>query len=105
VKFTVGSSKVSPNDQEQLKQLAQTASSLTGYLVEAMGYTDAAGSATMNTKLSEELMQEQPEAAIKRAVQLPLFILWIESWARNFLSFIWPDTVRRPGVFPVSIPD
>jgi outer membrane protein OmpA-like peptidoglycan-associated protein len=54
VKFKVGSSKISPADEEQIKQLAQTATSLTGYIVEVMGYTDATGSAAMNTKLSEE---------------------------------------------------
>jgi OmpA-OmpF porin, OOP family len=54
VKFAVGSSKVSPQDQEQLKQLAQTATSLKGYIVEVTGYTDSTGSAAMNTKLSED---------------------------------------------------
>lgn len=54
VKFGVGSSKVSAEDQEALKTLAQTASGLTGYIVEVMGYTDATGSAQMNTKLSED---------------------------------------------------
>lgn len=54
VKFNVGSSKISPEDEEQIKQLAQTATSLTGYIIEVMGYTDATGSAEMNTKLSED---------------------------------------------------
>ncbi|HEV2731801.1 MAG TPA: OmpA family protein [Terriglobales bacterium] len=54
VKFKVSSSKISPEDQEQLKQLAQTATGLTGYIVEVMGYADATGGAEMNTKLSEE---------------------------------------------------
>ncbi len=54
VKFGVGSSKVSAEDQEALKTLAQTANGLTGYIVEVMGYTDATGSAQMNTKLSED---------------------------------------------------
>jgi OmpA-OmpF porin, OOP family len=53
VKFGVGSSKISPQDEEQLKQLAQTATSLKGYIVEVSGYADATGSAAMNTKLSE----------------------------------------------------
>jgi outer membrane protein OmpA-like peptidoglycan-associated protein len=53
VKFTPGSSKIAPEDMEQLKQLAQTATSLTGYIVEVTGYADATGSAEMNTKLSE----------------------------------------------------
>jgi len=54
VKFKVGSSKISSEDQEQLKQLAQTATGLSGYIVEVMGYADSTGDAAMNTKLSED---------------------------------------------------
>jgi outer membrane protein OmpA-like peptidoglycan-associated protein len=54
VKFKVGSAKVAPEDEEQLKQLAQTATGLKGYIVEVMGYTDSTGNAAMNTKLSED---------------------------------------------------
>jgi OOP family OmpA-OmpF porin len=54
VKFKVGSSRVSPQDQEQLKQLAANATGLTGYIVEVLGYTDSTGGAAMNTKLSED---------------------------------------------------
>jgi outer membrane protein OmpA-like peptidoglycan-associated protein len=54
VKFAVGSSKISPEDQEQLKQLAQSAEGLKGYIVEVMGYADSTGNAEMNTKLSED---------------------------------------------------
>jgi len=53
VKFNVGSSTISAN-QEQLNQVAQTATGLTGYIVEVTGYADSTGSAAMNTKLSEE---------------------------------------------------
>jgi outer membrane protein OmpA-like peptidoglycan-associated protein len=53
VKFNVGSSKISPEDMDQLKQLAQTATGLTGYIVEVTGYADSTGNAAMNTKLSE----------------------------------------------------
>jgi OOP family OmpA-OmpF porin len=53
VKFKVGSAKISPADEEQLKQLAQTATGLTGYIVEVTGYADSTGDAAMNTKLSE----------------------------------------------------
>src|SRR5438552_17313562 len=53
VKFNVGSTKISSEDEEQLKQLAQTAEGLKGYIVEVMGYADATGDAAMNTKLSE----------------------------------------------------
>jgi OmpA-OmpF porin, OOP family len=54
VNFNSGSSKISANDQEQLKTLAQTATALTGYIVEVTGYADATGGAAMNTQLSED---------------------------------------------------
>jgi OmpA-OmpF porin, OOP family len=54
VKFNVGKSDISKADQETLKQLAQTATSLTGYIVEVTGYADWTGGAKMNTKLSED---------------------------------------------------
>lgn len=54
VKFTSGSSKISAQDQEALKSLAQTAAGLTGYIVEVTGYADATGGAAMNTSLSED---------------------------------------------------
>jgi OmpA-OmpF porin, OOP family len=54
VNFSVGSTKISAEDQEELKKLAQTAQGLTGYIVEVTGYADSRGSAAMNTKLSED---------------------------------------------------
>lgn len=54
VKFAVGSTRVSAQDQEQLKQLAETAKGVNGYIVEVIGYADSTGSAAMNTKLSED---------------------------------------------------
>jgi outer membrane protein OmpA-like peptidoglycan-associated protein len=51
--FDVGSTKISAQDQEELKKLAQTATGLTGYIIEVTGYADSRGSAAMNTKLSE----------------------------------------------------
>ena len=53
VNFRIGSSKVSPEDEEKIKALAQTAEGLTGYIVEVIGYADATGSAEVNTRLSE----------------------------------------------------
>lgn len=53
VKFNVGSAKLSSEDEDQLKQLSQTATSIKGYIVEVVGYADATGNAEMNTKLSE----------------------------------------------------
>ena len=54
VRFGVGSSSLSSKDQEELKKLAQTATGMTGYIVEVTGYADATGSPAMNTKLSED---------------------------------------------------
>jgi len=54
VKFNVGSSKISSEDQEEVKKLAQTATGLKGYIIEVTGYADSTGSAAMNTKLSED---------------------------------------------------
>ena len=57
VNFTVGSSTVSAKDKDELSKLAQSATGLTGYIIEVMGYTDSSGSAAMNTKLSENRAQ------------------------------------------------
>lgn len=53
VKFGVGSSRLSPESEEQLKSVVQSAAGLKGYIIEVMGYADATGNAEMNTKLSE----------------------------------------------------
>lgn len=53
VKFKSASSKISPEDLEQLKQLAQTATGLTGYIIEVKGFADSSGNALVNEKLSE----------------------------------------------------
>jgi outer membrane protein OmpA-like peptidoglycan-associated protein len=57
VKFKVGSATVGPEDEEQLKRLAQTATGLKGYIIEVTGYTDSTGNAAMNTKLSADRAQ------------------------------------------------
>jgi outer membrane protein OmpA-like peptidoglycan-associated protein len=57
VEFAVGSSTISKADEETLKSLAQTATGLTGYIVEVTGYADSTGNAAMNTKLSGERAQ------------------------------------------------
>jgi OmpA-OmpF porin, OOP family len=57
VKFGFGSSEISAKEQEQLKALAQTASGLDGYFLEVTGFADSTGSASMNTKLSEQRAQ------------------------------------------------
>ena len=54
LKFAVGSSKISSEDLEKLKQLAQAAAGLTGYIIEVKGYADSTGNAIMNERLSED---------------------------------------------------
>ena len=54
VNFEVGSTKISAKDQIELKDLANTATRLKGYIVEVTGYADSTGNAAMNTKLSED---------------------------------------------------
>jgi outer membrane protein OmpA-like peptidoglycan-associated protein len=54
VNFDVGSAKISAQDQEELNKVAQTATGLTGYIIEVTGYADSTGSAATNTKLSED---------------------------------------------------
>ena len=54
LKFKVGSSQISPEDQKQLAKLAETAVGQTGYIIEVRGYADASGNAQMNQELSED---------------------------------------------------
>ena len=54
ITFKVGSSEISTDDQKKLKDLAQAAIGLTGYLVEVKGFADSSGNALMNQKLSED---------------------------------------------------
>ena len=65
VRFDVSSSKISASDQEQLRQVAQTAKRLKGYIVEVVGYADSSGSAAINDKLSED----RAKAVIRYLVQ------------------------------------
>jgi OmpA-OmpF porin, OOP family len=58
VKFNVGSSKLDDTDKEALKQLADSAAGIKGYIVEVIGYADATGDAAMNTRLSENRAKE-----------------------------------------------
>ena len=65
VLFKSGSSKVSPDDQAKLKQLAQSATGLKGYIIEVKGFADSTGNAAMNTELS----QDRAQAVINYLVQ------------------------------------
>jgi outer membrane protein OmpA-like peptidoglycan-associated protein len=75
VKFASGSSQVSKADLDQLKQLAETAKGMTGYIIEVTGYADATGGAAINTKLSENrakavitVLQQQGGVPIRHIV-------------------------------------
>jgi outer membrane protein OmpA-like peptidoglycan-associated protein len=54
VKFDVGSTTISSEDEEQLKALAEKAQGVTGYIFEIKGFADSSGDALMNEKLSED---------------------------------------------------
>jgi outer membrane protein OmpA-like peptidoglycan-associated protein len=54
VNFEVGSSKVAAKEQIELRELANNATRLKGYIIEVMGYTDSTGNPEMNTQLSED---------------------------------------------------
>ena len=54
IKFASGSTKISDEDIEQLKQLAAQALGQNGYIVEVIGYADSQGDAAKNTELSEK---------------------------------------------------
>jgi len=75
VNFGVGSSQISAKDQIELKELANNATRLTGYIIEVTGYADSTGSAAMNTKLSEDrakavitYLVQQGEVPVRRIV-------------------------------------
>jgi OmpA-OmpF porin, OOP family len=75
VNFDVGSSKLSAKDLIELKELANNATRLTGYIIEVTGYADSTGSAAMNTKLSEDrakavitYLVQQGEVPVRRIV-------------------------------------
>ena len=53
VKFKVASSTISQEDKDELKKLAETTTSLNGYIIEVKGFADSSGGASMNDRLSE----------------------------------------------------
>lgn len=53
VNFRVGSAVLSPEAKAQLDEVASTAASLKGYMIEITGYASAEGSTKMNKALSE----------------------------------------------------
>jgi OOP family OmpA-OmpF porin len=57
VHFAVGKDAISADDQAALTTLAQSAVSLTGYIIQVKGYADSTGSAAMNQQLSMDRAQ------------------------------------------------
>jgi len=55
--FDTGSDKLSAQDQTSLSQLAQSATTLTGYIVQVKGFADSSGNAAMNQQLSMDRAQ------------------------------------------------
>ena len=58
VNFAVGSYVISAQDKAALTQLAQSATSLTGYIIQVKGFADSSGNAAMNQQLSMERAHE-----------------------------------------------
>ena len=50
--FDIGSAKLSAQDQASLSQLAQSAISMKGYIIQVKGYADSTGTAATNQQLS-----------------------------------------------------
>ncbi len=75
VNFKVGSSQLDAKDKEALKQLADTAAGIKGYIMEVTGYADSTGNAAMNTKLSEERAQEVVTYLIQQCGVIPRHII------------------------------
>jgi outer membrane protein OmpA-like peptidoglycan-associated protein len=65
VKFKVGSSQISPEDQKRIAELAKNAIEQTGYIIEVRGYADSSGNALMN----EELSEDRAEAVVGSLIQ------------------------------------
>jgi OmpA-OmpF porin, OOP family len=57
VHFKSGSSKIAADDMAKLKELAQNAKGLKGYIIEVKGFADSTGNAAMNTALSQDRAQ------------------------------------------------
>ena len=57
VRFATGSARISAQDREALKKLAQDAVNLKGYVIQVKGFTDSRGRAGRNQKLSMERAQ------------------------------------------------
>jgi OmpA-OmpF porin, OOP family len=58
VNFASGSSAISASDKTALSQLAQSATSFKGYLIQVKGFADSSGNAAMNQQLSMDRAQE-----------------------------------------------
>jgi OOP family OmpA-OmpF porin len=75
VKFGVGSTKLDAKDQEALKQLADSAAGIKGYIMEVIGYADSTGNPAMNTKLSEARAEEVVTYLIQQCGVVPRHVI------------------------------
>jgi len=72
VYFAVGSAKMSDDAKQQLKQLADSALSLKGYMIQVAGYTDSSGNAAYNQELSDR-RAESVVNYLQQDCKVPLF--------------------------------
>lgn len=72
VYFPVGSSTVSEDAKQQLRQLAADAVPLKGYMIEVAGYTDSSGNAAYNQKLSDD-RAENVVRFLQQECKIPLY--------------------------------
>jgi outer membrane protein OmpA-like peptidoglycan-associated protein len=72
VYFAVSSAKLSDDSKQQLKQLADGAVQLKGYMIEVAGYTDSSGNAEYNQKLSDD-RAESVVNYLQQECKVPLY--------------------------------
>jgi outer membrane protein OmpA-like peptidoglycan-associated protein len=91
VYFAVSSATLSEDSKQQLKQLADKAVQLKGYMVQVAGYTDSSGNASYNQELSDR----RAEAVVNYLLQCARFRR-IASWPRReWANQILPDPTSR----------
>ena len=72
VYFPVGSATIADDAKQQLKQLADKAQQLKGYMVEVAGYTDSSGNAAYNQELSDR-RSEAVVNFLQQECKVPLY--------------------------------
>jgi outer membrane protein OmpA-like peptidoglycan-associated protein len=72
VYFEVGKSEMSADAKQQLKELADNAMKLKGYMIQVAGYTDSSGNASYNQELSDR-RAETVVNYLQQDCKVPLF--------------------------------